>query len=207
MTYPDWTERVTDLSGHRGLWPLGLEPVGFSFARQLLPGLTNVTTDIRYYSFFCWAFWTFEKHLHAQGTTEFNPADQKRWLARLENLFRAATLYSDPDVLGLAGVTSAVRLNDADEVLPLDATGCTERIRSGALQRLLAEPPMRREHAAWGPPVPGTGPPACSCLPGDTGTRGNRDRDRHLAVSSTGGPRSSRQEGGGRHEAATHSTR
>ena len=122
MTYPDWTERVKRLSSHRGLWPLGLEPVGFSFARQLLPGLTNVTTDIRYYSFFSWAFWTFEQHLRDRGTTEFDPADQKRWLARLENLFRAATLYSDPDVLGLAGVTSTVRLNHEEEMLALDAT-------------------------------------------------------------------------------------
>ena len=122
MTYPDWTERVTGLSSHRGLWPLGLEPVGFSFARQLLPGLTNVTTNIRYYSFFCWAFWTFEKHLRDRGTAEFHPADQKRWLARLENVFRAATLHSNPDVLGLAGVTDTVRLGEADDSLAVDAT-------------------------------------------------------------------------------------
>ena len=122
MTYPDWTERVTGLSNHRGLWPLGLEPVGFSFARQLLPGLTNVTTDVRYYSFFCWAFWTFEKHLRDRGTTEFNPADQKRWLARLENLFRAATLHSNPDVVGLAGVSKAVPLRETDESLAVDTT-------------------------------------------------------------------------------------
>ena len=122
MTYPDWTERVRGLSSHRGLWPLGLEPVGFSFARQLLPGLTNVTTHIRYYSFFCWAFWTFEKHLRDRGMTEFHPADQRRWLARLENLFRAATLYSNPEVLGLAGVTKAVRLAEADDSLAVDAT-------------------------------------------------------------------------------------
>ena len=122
MTYPDWTERAKGLSSHRGLWPLGLEPVGFAFVRQLLPGLTNATTDIRYYSFFCWAFWTFEKHLRDQGASEFNPAAQKRWLARLENLFRAATLYSNPDVVGLAGVTNAVRLAEADELLAVDAT-------------------------------------------------------------------------------------
>ncbi len=122
MNYPDWTDNVKGLSSHRGLWPLGLEPVGFSFARQLLPGLTNATTGIRYYSFFSWAFWTYDQQLRERGSTEFDVADQKRWLSRLENLFRAATLYCNPNIVGLAGKSSAVRLNDSDEFLELHAT-------------------------------------------------------------------------------------
>lgn len=55
--FPDWTEFCSNETPHRGLDPLGLESVGASIVqKQLLPGITNATRHIRYYSFFSWVF-------------------------------------------------------------------------------------------------------------------------------------------------------
>lgn len=44
-----------------GLDHLGVQAPGIEIYGQLLPGITNVTDRIRYYSFHCWLFWQFEK--------------------------------------------------------------------------------------------------------------------------------------------------
>ena len=54
---PDWTDYVGGEEDHRGLDPLGLEALGAGIVRRLLlPGITNTTRHVRYYSFFSWLF-------------------------------------------------------------------------------------------------------------------------------------------------------
>lgn len=110
LNLPAWSEPSGNVE-HQGMWPLGLEPVGFLFVDQLLPGFTNTTTRVRYYSFFSWVFWTYREFVEQSGR-EPTREEQQRWRARMENIFRAATLYARPDVVGLVGRTDVPDLPD-----------------------------------------------------------------------------------------------
>lgn len=110
MSGPAWTRRVAGIDSHRGLWPLGIEPVGFNLAKYQLPGITNATQHIRYLSFFSWVFWKFEQVMRARGRTGWTRAEQEAWKIRMENAMRAATLYHDPTFVGALGITSGPRV-------------------------------------------------------------------------------------------------
>jgi hypothetical protein len=106
MSFPTWTKRGAGLGNHRGLAPLGLEPVGRRFVDELMPGVTGATWHIRYYSFFAWVLWTF----HRQSETGAFPrtdARQAWWIGRMENVFRLASLYTNPAQTGIVGVEEA----------------------------------------------------------------------------------------------------
>src|SRR5690348_9223046 len=67
--------------------------------RTLVPGLTNVTNRLRYYSYFCWVARRYEHAHHAD--------DEQRWsrfIRRAEALFALATQLADIEGTdGLAG--------------------------------------------------------------------------------------------------------
>jgi hypothetical protein len=65
---PAWS-RGQDLSLHRGTGPLGIEAVTTAIVEHQLPGITNGTWRIRYYSFFSWVLLTF----HQRSGTSFLP--------------------------------------------------------------------------------------------------------------------------------------
>src|SRR5690348_6094563 len=110
--FPNWTSYGGALELHRGLYPLGLEAVGMGIvADELLPGITNATVHPRYYSFLSWVFWTFLKERKRKGDSSFRISEQHEWLVRLENIFRSATLLSNPDIKGLIGRTEAIELD------------------------------------------------------------------------------------------------
>jgi hypothetical protein len=105
---PDWTAFTSDETDHRGLDPLGLATVGGGIVqRQLLPGITNTTRHVRYYSFFCWVFWTFWQNGKRRGGL----SEQRKWRMRLENVLRAASLWAEPDIVGLVGLRKAIRID------------------------------------------------------------------------------------------------
>jgi hypothetical protein len=63
--------------------------------RTLVPGLTNVTNRLRYYSFYCWVVtrWGTDKHAdHTQGWRSF--------IRRAEALYAMASLVADADTSG-----------------------------------------------------------------------------------------------------------
>lgn len=63
--------------------------------RDLVPGLTNVTNRLRYYSFYCWVVWKYETTEHAD--------DDKRWkifIRRAEALFALSSQMHEPDGTG-----------------------------------------------------------------------------------------------------------
>lgn len=103
---PSWTTLSRDPFEHRGLWALGLEPVGLNIEARLLSRFTGTTVEIRYYSFFCWVFWTLRQK-HLLQARDISLADQSAWIIRLENAFRAASLIRNPKIQQLVGVLKA----------------------------------------------------------------------------------------------------
>lgn len=102
---PEWTV-PGDLGDHQGRAPLGLEESGFRILRYLLPGMTGETRHPRYYSFFCWVFWTYAKIAQADGVG--SSREQQEWRRRLENAFRSVTLTAENPLRPLFGSSTAV---------------------------------------------------------------------------------------------------
>ncbi|MFB6447153.1 hypothetical protein [Bradyrhizobium tunisiense] len=62
MTYiTDWTKPGSFSAGRD---PLGFQAASVRLYTSLVPGLTNVTNRLRYYSFYCWVVWQFEQIHH-----------------------------------------------------------------------------------------------------------------------------------------------
>src|SRR3954462_7171210 len=77
---PGWTKP--------GKWSLGRDPLGMQATsvriyRTLIPGLTNVTNRLRYYSYYCWVVALFAETRHAD--------DLKQWRIFIR---RAEALYA-----------------------------------------------------------------------------------------------------------------
>ena len=123
--FPTWTAYEKGTETHQGLNPLGLEPLGAAISRRLLPGITNATVHIRYFSFLSWVFWTFTQFHEGHGrTVTLDRRAQKRWRIRLENIHRSATLLEHPSgFTGLVGVEKARRLDPDSGASTIDMSG------------------------------------------------------------------------------------
>ena len=94
--------------------PLGLLNTGGKTFDLLLPGLNNVTDRIRYYSFYCWFFHSYAKHVGiASKKGQFDH------LRRAE--FILSLLAAKNGVQGIGGITKALELYD-DSMLAFDLT-------------------------------------------------------------------------------------
>lgn len=87
-----------------GSFSAGRDPLGFQAASvrlytSLVPGLTNVTNRLRYYSFYCWVLWQFEQIHHT--------SKEDKWIEfirRSEAAIALACLIGDPaKAVGMAG--------------------------------------------------------------------------------------------------------
>lgn len=93
---PNWT------SG--GAWTLGRDPLGIQATsvrmyRSLVPGLTNVTNRLRYYSFYCWVIERYEFVEHSGDVERWS-----RFIRRAEALFALGCNLANADEAdGLAG--------------------------------------------------------------------------------------------------------
>lgn len=73
--------------------------------RTLVPGLTNVTNRLRYFSFYCWAIENYEKTVHSRDTDKW-----ARYIRRAEALYALASIYVDDTTSdGMAGALWARR--------------------------------------------------------------------------------------------------
>jgi hypothetical protein len=92
----DWTKPGSFSAGRD---PLGFQAASVRLYTSLVPGLTNVTNRLRYYSFYCWVVWQFEKIHH---TTK-----EDKWIEfirRCEAAIALACQIGDaPNALGMAG--------------------------------------------------------------------------------------------------------
>lgn len=96
MILPTWSQASRPTLGRD---PLGIQATSVRVYRDLVPGLTNVTNRLRYYSFYCWVVRHYEAALHAD--------DEARWrifVRRAEALYVLASELDDPEETGgLAG--------------------------------------------------------------------------------------------------------
>jgi hypothetical protein len=83
-----WTEKNSFSFGRD---PLGMQATSVRIYRSLVPGLTNVTNRLRYYSFYCWAVDTWEKRVHADNTAKW-----RAFIRRAEVLYAMASFVADP---------------------------------------------------------------------------------------------------------------
>src|SRR5262245_57081919 len=71
MTTQVRTGWVTPPPAIRGLDHLGVLAPSIDLYGQLLPGITNVTNRARYYSFYPWLIWSFEKRYSDHSRESF----------------------------------------------------------------------------------------------------------------------------------------
>lgn len=92
----DWTKPGSFSAGRD---PLGFQAASVRLYTSLVPGLTNVTNRLRYYSFYCWVVWQFEQIHH---TTK-----EDKWvefIRRSEAAIALACQIGDAaNALGMAG--------------------------------------------------------------------------------------------------------
>lgn len=92
----DWTKPGSFSAGRD---PLGFQAASVRLYTSLVPGLTNVTNRLRYYSFYCWVVWQFEQTHHT--TKEDKWVD---FIRRSEAAIALACQIGDAaNALGMAG--------------------------------------------------------------------------------------------------------
>jgi len=93
---PAWSQASRPTLGRD---PLGIQATSVRIYRDLVPGITNVTNRLRYYSFYCWVVQNFEQTQHVD--------DEAKWrifVRRSEALYALTSEIQDPArTAGLAG--------------------------------------------------------------------------------------------------------
>ena len=108
---PSWTDRATYSLGRD---PLGLQATSVRIYRSLVPGLTNVTNRLRYYSFYCWVIDLWEKQSYADSNRRWNS-----FIRRAEALYAIASFVADERQSGgLAGGDWAAVVDLRPDTLP-----------------------------------------------------------------------------------------
>lgn len=92
---PHWTSSAMESAGRD---PLGIQATSVRMYRTLVPGLTNVTNRLRYYSYYCWVVYLWEEIRH-----ENNLPSWYAFIRRAEALYALACEAYQPGTLGLAG--------------------------------------------------------------------------------------------------------
>lgn len=96
LSLPDWNKPGTFSAGRD---PLGLQAASVRLYTDLLPGLTNVTNRLRYFSFYCWVVRQFELQRHT--------LDEDKWsifIRRAEAVYVLACQIGDSaKAFGMAG--------------------------------------------------------------------------------------------------------
>lgn len=91
---PVFVSPYRDVPG--GVDYLGLRAVNLDLMNQFLPGINNVTEEVRPYSVACWIVWAFAEKVTQQGLDEFYLSDFKRFREKAELLFNwSHSLNSD----------------------------------------------------------------------------------------------------------------
>jgi hypothetical protein len=127
---PEWSQPSRPTLGRD---PLGLQATSVRVYRDLVPGLTNVTNRLRYYSFYCWVVRKYETTQHAD--------DVKRWrifIRRAEALFALTSEMHDPDGTGgVAGGDWARKYLKGKKEGPIDLRPHTDKPGDRAAKQYL----------------------------------------------------------------------
>ncbi|MGO7482960.1 hypothetical protein ACCT28_17275 [Rhizobium ruizarguesonis] len=106
MNYlPNWNKPGSFSAGRD---PLGLQAASVRLYTELLPGLTNVTNRLRYFSFYCWVVRQFELRQHSSVENKWS-----LFIRRAEATYVLASQYGDDQsAYGMAGSTWAGKHKD-----------------------------------------------------------------------------------------------
>lgn len=106
---PDWNKPGAFSAGRD---PLGLQAASVRLYTDLLPGLTNVTNRLRYFSFYCWVIRQFELHRHT-----LNEGEWSIFIRRAEAIYALACQIGDSaNAFGMAGSVWAAKHVDIGKV-------------------------------------------------------------------------------------------
>lgn len=95
--YPDWNKPGSFSAGRD---PLGFQAASVRLYTDLVPGLTNVTNRLRYFSFYCWVVRKFE----LRRRDSFNDAAWSIFIRRAEATYVLASYVGDRNrAFGMAG--------------------------------------------------------------------------------------------------------
>lgn len=94
---PFWGDTMSFITG---LDPLGQQNASIQTYSHLLPGLNNVTTRIRSYSFYCWLLTEYARIIKST-----NPYEQVRFVRRAEYIIALLSAYKQ--IPGVSGVLYA----------------------------------------------------------------------------------------------------
>lgn len=89
---PDWNKPGAFSAGRD---PLGLQAASVRLYTGLLPGLTNVTNRLRYFSFYCWVVRQFELRHHSAAEDKW-----KLFIRRAEAIYVLASRIGDNEGAG-----------------------------------------------------------------------------------------------------------
>jgi len=92
---PHWTSSAKKSAGRD---PLGIQATSVRMYRTLVPGLTNVTNRLRYYSYYCWVVYLWQEIRY-----EDDLAGWYTFIRRAEALYALTCEAFQPETTGLAG--------------------------------------------------------------------------------------------------------
>lgn len=107
--------------------PLGLQTTSVATYSRLLPGITNVTNRVRYWSFYCWLVSLYSKRVHRTGEERF-----VNFMRRGEFTLAVAIERVAPEEMAVSGKDKARR---AAQDLPLDLKKYADRNVQGKTLR------------------------------------------------------------------------
>lgn len=110
---PFWSENGGFI---RGRDPLGIQNSSITVYGRLLPGMTNLTGRIRYYSFYCWLLDEYDRL--PSGIEKENHFAQYRFIRRAELLMAFLMIIKEPNVTNVPGSNYATR-HKADDTYSL----------------------------------------------------------------------------------------
>src|SRR4051812_27860926 len=96
---PAWSAPGEGPRDPRAMYPLGIDAATQTLERYLFDGITSQTPHVSYYAFYAWALtryrqWVLQTRGESTDAAEFRRGE-KRFVARLEAMLRAATLVRD----------------------------------------------------------------------------------------------------------------
>ncbi len=106
--------------------PLGLQTTSVATYSRLLPGITNVTNRVRYWSFYCWLVHQYSKKIHRTGQERFID-----FIRRGEFTLAVAVELAAPDETAVSGKLQAKK---AAQDLPLDLKNYADKNVQGSFR-------------------------------------------------------------------------
>lgn len=108
ISNPDWVEDAQD--NKRVTDPLGLRNPAQAISNQVLQGITTISPNLRYFTFFAWMIWFYDSTSLPKKIADF-----RDFVARLESAVVIGNMLVNRNFSGLGGVDKAGKIVDEDK--------------------------------------------------------------------------------------------